>query len=160
MASPCGFPSPSCSGAYIRACRPCGLRSQGLLWITGFALWITMLRICGLVECGGWLRPHTPQAGLSPARHASCGCSSGVHGGCGGEGREGGQTMQGDAAPCGTTDRDAAAPHLLPHAGSAFAVLFRVFRVFRGFSPHAVLFRVFRVFRGLLHAGSPARSAF
>ena len=47
------------------------------------ALWITMLRICGLVECGGWLRPHTPQAGLSPARFASCGCSSGAHGGGG-----------------------------------------------------------------------------
>ena len=34
---------------------------------------------CGLVECGGWLRPHTPQAGLSPARSASCGCSYGAH---------------------------------------------------------------------------------
>ena len=24
--------------------------------------------------CGGWLRPHAPQAGQSPARSASCGC--------------------------------------------------------------------------------------
>ena len=29
---------------------------------------------------GGWLRPHAPQAGLSPARFASCGCFSGAHG--------------------------------------------------------------------------------
>ena len=31
-----------------------------------------------------------------------------------------GQEMQGDAAPCGTTRRDAAAPRLLTHAGSLF----------------------------------------
>ena len=58
---------------YPHAGAPCGLRERG-------SQWITMLRICGLVECGGWLRPHAPQAGLSSARFASCGCSSGAHG--------------------------------------------------------------------------------
>ena len=75
--------------------------------------------------------------------------------------------MQGDTAPCGTTDRDAAAPPLLPHAGSNFrspfssissiswflstCSLFSVCSVCSVvFSSHAVLFRVFRVFRGFL----------
>ena len=38
------------------------------------SLWIR-----GLRRSGGWLRLHTPQAGLSPARFASCGCSFGAH---------------------------------------------------------------------------------
>jgi hypothetical protein len=51
--------------------QPCGL---GRIYL-GFTLWIS-----GVGRGGGWLRPHTPQAGLGPARFASCGCSSGAHG--------------------------------------------------------------------------------
>ena len=88
-----------------------------LLWITGLtALWITMLRICGLVDygrrCGGWLRPHALQAGL--VLHASHPADAPLV--LTGERREGGQMMQGDAAPCGTTHRDVTTPPLLTHA--------------------------------------------
>ena len=70
----CGFPSPAGSGAYIRA-SPCGLRTLGrAVDYDASHLWIR-----GLGRCGGWLRPHAPQAGLSPARFASCGCSFGAH---------------------------------------------------------------------------------
>ncbi len=37
--------------------------------------------------------------------------------------------MQGDSAPCGTTDRNAAAPLLLTHAGSAARSAFLVYFV-------------------------------
>ena len=86
----------------------CGLRERGSLWISQpFVLGrifpravlavdyglrpvdygpvgpvdYASLWISGLGRCGGWLRPHAPQAGLSPARYASCGCFSGAHGG-------------------------------------------------------------------------------
>ena len=50
--------------------------------------------------------------------------------------------MQGDSAPCGTTDRNASAPLLLTHAGSAARSAFLVYFVyFVVSSPHAVLFR-------------------
>ena len=51
--------------------------------------------------------------------------------------------MQGDSAPCGTTDRNAAAPRLLAHAGSPFSSLFWVYFVVSHphmQSPSAVLF--------------------
>ena len=143
---PCGL---RCCASVDYACRArCGLRLQSSLWITLAGLAVdydaTHLWISGLGRrCGGWLRPHTPQAGLSPARFASCGCSSGAHGG------GGGQEMQGDIAPCGTTDRDAAMPPL--HLSSAPPSLI----------PHMQSFSVWSVFSvDSSHAGSPARSAF
>ena len=65
--------------------RPVDYASQCSLWISqpcGLGRiypWLTPLWIRGLRRSGGWLRPHTPQAGLSPARFASCGCSFGAH---------------------------------------------------------------------------------
>ena len=74
-----------------------GRSTLRVLWIRGFALWITHAvdygpvgpvdyasrARCGLGGArrgGGWLRPHTHQAGLSPARFTSCGCPLGAHG--------------------------------------------------------------------------------
>ena len=55
--------------------------------------------------------------------------------------------MQGDTAPCSTTDRDAAAPLLLTHAGSAARSAFWCILCILWFlSPHAVLFLRFPYF--------------
>ncbi len=142
---------------WITMLRICGLRASHL-WISqhfGLGRIYPHLRCCGLVECGGWLRPHTPQAGLSPARHASCGCFSGAHG------RGGEQEMQGDIAPCGTTHRDAATPLLLTHAGSPFrSPSFSVFSVFCGFFSTCSLFPCGPCFPWTLPTCSAAHSAF
>ena len=67
--------------------------------------------------------------------------------------------MQGDSAPCGTTDRDVDGLHLLTHAGSAARSAFLVYFVYFVVShPHMQCF--FCVFCGFSHAGSAARSAF
>ena len=51
--------------------------------------------------------------------------------------------MQGDSAPCGTTDRNVAAPLLLTHAGSPFCIAFLcVLCILWFFSTLAVLFAV------------------
>ena len=78
-----------------------------------------------------------------------------------GRGGEGGQTMQGDVAPCGTTDRDAAAPLLLPHAGSAFRSPFSSISSISWFLLHMQSFSVWSVFSvDSSHAGSAFRSPF
>ena len=70
--------------------------------------------------------------------------------------------MQGDIAPCGTTDRDAAAPHLLPPSGSTFrSPSFGVFRVFRGFFSTCSPFSVCSVYSVVSPpSGSAFRSPF
>ena len=69
--------------------------------------------------------------------------------------------MQGDIAPCGTTDRDAATPLLLPHAGSAFRSPFSSISSISWFLPTCSPFSVWSVFSvDSSHAGSAARSAF
>ena len=50
------------------------------------------------------------------------------------------QGMQGDSAPCGTTDRNAAAPLLLTHAGSPFCSLFGYLVYFVVFPPYMQCF--------------------
>ena len=57
--------------------------------------------------------------------------------------------MQGDTAPCGTTDRDAAASPLLNHTGSAFRSPFSSISSILWFPPHMQSF----------FCGFPARCA-
>ncbi len=90
---------------WITMLRICGLRSQG-------SLWITMLRICRLgEEMWGWRYRSPLPLWRGWVLHASHPADALLV--LTGEGEE---TVQGDTAPCGTTDRDAAAPHLLTHA--------------------------------------------
>ncbi len=52
--------------------RICGLRTLGRA--VDYGLRPVDWWIRGVGSGGGWLRPHAPQAGLSPVRFASCGC--------------------------------------------------------------------------------------